>query len=329
MKVLVYSIHGFDQPFLEKAAAGNHQLVFTEQTLNDSTASMASGYEAVALFTSDNASAQVIKILHSLGVKYIALRSVGFDHVDLKQAEQCGIKVANVPEYSPNAIAEHAVALILALNRKIISADKQVHQYNFNLNNLIGFDLNKKTVGIIGTGKIGSIAAKILHGFGCKILAYDIEQKEYLKKYFGVEYVDLEVLCQKSDIITIHCPLNEQTRYLINKENISLMKNGVIIINTARGAVINTVDVIEGLKARKIGSLGIDVYEKEKGLFFEDLSMNIPNDDIFNSLLTLKNVLITGHQAFLTNEALQGIAETTISNLDEWSRNKASKNDLF
>jgi len=329
MKVFVYSIHEFDKPFLEIAAKGKHHLMFTEQPLNEDTAIMAKGCDAVAIFTSDSASTKVLDKLHELGIKHIALRSVGFDHVDLKKAKELGMKVGNVPEYSPNAIAEHAITMILALNRKIISANRQVRDYNFKINNLIGFDLNKKTVGIIGTGKIGAVTAKILHGFGCKILAYDIEQNEYLKKYLNVEYVDLNTLCQQSDIITIHCPLNEQTRYLINKINIALMKDGVMLINTARGAVIKTEDVIEGLKTNKIGSLGIDVYEKEKGLFFEDHSNSIMKDVMFTQLLSFKNVLITGHQAFLTNEALQGIADTTIFNLDSWQADGVSKNDLI
>lgn len=328
MKVLFYSVQDFEKEFIIASNNNKHQIHFTEKSLDQDTAQLALGFDTVALFTIDDASGKVLDKLHLLGVKYITLRSVGFDHVDLIKAKELKIKVANVPEYSPNAIAEHTVALILGLNRKLILADKQIHNHNFKINNLIGFDLNKKTAGIIGAGKIGEVTAKILHGFGCNILAYDLIEKEYLKKYFGVTYLSLDDLCVQSDIIILNCSLNENTRYIINKKNITLMKTGVMLINTARGAVMNTIDVIDGLKNGKIGALGIDVYEKEKGLFYKDCS-NMPlMDKMLGELLEFENVIITGHQAFLTKEALEAIESTTIHNLDCWEAEQVLNNEL-
>ena len=328
MIVTFYSTQDFEKDFIAAANNNKHEIYFIKRRLDKDTVQLALGSDAVALFTIDDSSAEVIEKLHSLGIKYITLRSAGFDHVDLKKAKELNIKVANVPEYSPNAIAEHTIALILGLNRKLILADKQVHRHNFKINNLIGFDLNKKTVGIIGTGKIGSVTAKILHGFGCNILAYDIQIKDFLKKDYNVEYVNLNDLCKRSDIIILHCSLNENTRYLINEKNISIMKKGVMLINTARGAVINTRDVIDGLKSEKIGSLGIDVYEQEKGLFYDDHSSSPLGDEMLTQLLKLENVIITGHQAFLTNEAIEAIENTTIHNLDCWEKGQILNNEL-
>lgn len=328
MKVLFYSIQDFEKDYIIAANNNKHDIHFTEKSLNKNTVQLAVGFDAIALFTIDDSSSIVLDQLHLIGVKYITLRSVGFDHVDLKKAKELKIKVANVPDYSPNAIAEHTLALILALNRKLIIADRQVHNHNFKVDNLIGFDLNKKTAGIIGVGKIGAVTAKILHGFGSTILAYDLIEKEYLKKYYGVEYVNLNDLCAKSDIIILNCALNEKTHFIINKNNIALMKTGVMLINTARGAVINTIDVIQGLNSGKIGALGIDVYEKEKGLFYKDYR-NIPLiDNMLEQLLKFDNVIITGHQAFLTKEALDAIESTTIHNLDCWETKQVLNNEL-
>lgn len=328
MKTLFYSTQDFEKDFIIASNNNKHDIHFTEKGLNEDTAQLAAGFDAIALFTIDDSSSKVLNKLHLIGVKYITLRSVGFDHVDLVKAKELKIKVANVPEYSPNAIAEHTIALILGLNRKLIIADKQVHKHNFKIDNLIGFDLNKKTIGIIGTGNIGAVTAKILYGFGCTLLAYDLKEKEYLKKYYNVEYMNLDDLCVQSDIIILNCSLNESTHYIINKKNILLMKRGVMIINTARGAVINTIDVIDGLKSGKIGALGIDVYENEKGLFYQDNSNTPLVDEMLGQLLEFKNVLITGHQAFLTNEALEAIENTTIHNLDCWETEKVLTNQL-
>ncbi|WP_323789604.1 2-hydroxyacid dehydrogenase [Psychroserpens sp.] len=328
MKVLVYSAKDFEIPFIEKANIRKHKLIFTKKALSSETAMMAVGFEAISIFSADEAWVTTIEKLKDFGVKYITLRSVGYDNVNLRAASRLNIKVANVPAYSPNAIAEHSVALLLTLNRKLIESNSRVKRHNFNLNNLVGFDLNGKTVGIIGTGKIGTVMTKIMHGFGCQLLGYDIEENEDLTKLYNLRYTTIQDLCERADIISIHVPLTTETHQLINKDLISEMKNGVIIINTARGSVVNTEDIIDGLKKGKIGSLGIDVYENEKGLFFNDHSQEIPNDDLFIQLNAFPNVLITGHHAFLTNEALTNIAETTIYNLDCWASSKDTENEL-
>ncbi len=328
MKTAIFSIHDFDSPFLEKENNGKHELIFHSESLSKHTAHFANGCDAVALFTSDTADTAVLEILNACGVKYIALRSVGYDHVDLQKATELKIKVANVPAYSPHSVAEHAAAMMLALNRKLILADNRVKQYDFHLGGLTGFDMNGKTVGIIGTGKIGGVLAKILNGFGCNLLGYDLNQDESLVSNFALRYTNLETLCKESDIISLHLPLNPQTKHMINEQNISLMKNGVMIINTSRGGIVNTKAIVKAIQSGKIGSYGMDVYEHEKGIFFYDLSQEIMKDNMLLLLTTFSNVLITAHQAFLTQEALEGIAATTISNLNEWSKNGISKNDL-
>jgi len=328
MKIAIFSIYSFDRPFFEINKNSNHELVYFEQQLSSETAYLAKDFDAIAIFSSDTANEEVLKLLHSYGVKYIALRSVGYDHVDVQKATELKIKVANVPEYSPFAIAEHTVAMILALNRKLIIADDRVKRHDFSLGGLTGFDLNGKTVGIIGTGKIGSVLAKILHGFGCKMLGYDKIENSSLKSNYGLHYTSLDELCQQSDIISLNLPLNKDTKYLIDEQQISSMKNGVMLINTARGGIVNTQSVIKGLKTGKIGSFGMDVYENEKGTFFYDLSQIIFKDDLLALLTTFSNVLITAHQAFLTNEALEGITKTTMNNIDQWQKEGKSINDI-
>ncbi|HEY8401464.1 MAG TPA: 2-hydroxyacid dehydrogenase [Cytophagaceae bacterium] len=328
MKTIVYSTQPFDKEYLNKSNSGKHEILFETLPLNLKTAQLAKGCNAVCIFVNDDASAEVLKLLKGQGVSYIVARCAGTDQIDLKAARELGIKVANVPEYSPYSIAEHSVAMMMALNRKLVLADKKVKDYDFRLDDLIGFDMNEKKVGIIGLGKIGGVVAKILHGFGCRILAYDPEiNDEYMKKY-GVHYCSLEALCVESDIITIHAPLNEHTKYLINKKTLGLMKKGVMIINTGRGGIINTNDLIEALKSGHVGSAGLDVYEKEKGLFFFDHSHDIPEDDMFARLLTFKNVLITGHQAFLTENALTNISDTVIENIEAWEKGAKPKFEL-
>ena len=328
MKVLIYSAKDFEIPYLEKANNRKHKLSFTKEALSSKTAINAVGYNAISIFSADEACFITIEKLKDLGVKYIALRSVGYDNVNLRAAAQLNIKVANVPAYSPNAIAEHAVSLLLSLNRRIIESNHRVKHFNFDLKNLVGFDLKNKTVGIIGTGKIGAVMTKIMHGFGCNLLGYDININNDLINQYSMCYTTLEDLCKQSDIISIHVPLNSETHQLIDEDSISKMKEGVIIINTARGAIINTEHIIEGLKNGKIGALGIDVYENESGIFFNDLSQNIPDDDLLIKLNAMPNVLITGHHAFLTEEALTNIAETTIYNLDSWSKGNETENEL-
>lgn len=328
MKVLVFSSKDFEIPYLEKANNKKHQLTFIKDALSSETAMKAIGYDAVSIFSADEACFITIEKLNDFGVKYITLRSVGYDNVNLRAASRLGIKVANVPEFSPYAIAEHAVALVLALNRKLIESNFRVNHFNFNLNDLVGFDLNNTTVGIIGTGRIGSVMCKIMHGFGCQLIGYDIEENKQLTEHYDLQYTTLQDLCAQADIISLHVPLNSDTHQIINEELISEMKNGVIIINTARGAIINTEHVIDGLINGKIGALGIDVYENERDIFFRDHSQKIPNDDLLLRLNALPNVLITGHQAFLTDDALTNIAETTIENLDCWNSEKETDNEL-
>jgi len=327
MKVTVFSVHKFEQDYL-KSALKNHQLRLIDVRLNEHTASLADGSDAVSIFVSDDASAPVLEKLHEVGVKYLALRSAGYNHVDLKVAEELGMKVARVPEYSPAAIAEHTVALMLSLNRKLVKAHQRVRDLNFSLDGLVGFDMEGKTVGIAGTGKIGSKVVRILHGFGCEILAYDPYINKDLVKLYGVEYVDFDTLCERSHIITFHLPLTPESRYMVNRESIRKMRKGVMLINTSRGALVNTRDVIEGLKSGKIGVMGMDVYEEEEDLFFEDHSEDILQDDVIARLLTFQNVLITSHQAFLTKEALEKITGVTAYNLDCWDKNSASPNEL-
>ncbi|WP_413998787.1 2-hydroxyacid dehydrogenase [Flavobacterium sp. W1B] len=328
MKTLIYSTSGFDKPFLEKATHGKLELVYTKQVLKEETVNLANGFEAISLFTSDNATASVLEKLYSYGIKYIALRSVGYDNIDLRKARSLGIKVANVPAYSPYSVAEHAVTLLMALNRKLILGQKLILMEDYRLDNLIGFDLHGKTVGIIGTGKIGSAFAKIIHGFGCKLMAYDpIENKELIQQT-NISYKSLEEVCLNSDVISIHCPLNSETKYMFNRSLFKLMKKGVFLINTARGMIINTEDLIEALNSGTIAAAGLDVYEKEKSIFFLNHINKKIEDNLFTILRSQPNVLITGHQGFLTNEALQAIAVTTIANLNEWAYNGISENEL-
>ncbi|HSZ26045.1 MAG TPA: 2-hydroxyacid dehydrogenase [Cytophagaceae bacterium] len=329
MKVKFFSLRPFEENHLRNANSKHHEISFETTSLSIENVALAEGYETISVFTNDDLSKSVLQELKLKGIRYIAIRATGYDQVDLEYAFQNEMAVANVPEYSPYAIAEHAVALMLALNRKIILSDKQVKQYNFSLNNLIGFDMHEKTVGIIGMGKIGGSVAKILNGFGCKIMAYDVVHNPFWVEKYGVTYCSKEEIFTKADIITLHCPLNDQTRYTINKQSIVLMKTGVMIINCGRGGLVNTEEVIEGLETKKIGYLGIDVYEKEKGVFFFDHSSEKLTDPILLKLMTFDNVIITPHQAFLTSTALKNIADTTFYNIDCWAKGDKSKNELY
>jgi len=328
MKVAVYSAHKFERPYLEKAFAGKHEAKYITSALSLETASLAEGCEAVSIFVSDNASAPVLQMLSKAGVQFLALRSAGFNHLDLAEVKKLNIKAARVPDYSPYAVAEHTVALMLALNRKLIRANSRVMDQNFSLDGLVGFDMQGKTVGIIGTGKIGSLVAKIMNGFGCHLLLYDKIENPELKDKYNARYTDLESVLRESDLITLHVPLSPETKYLIDKTSIAKMKKGVMLINTSRGALLNTKDTIGALKTGHIGYLGMDVYEEENGLFFEDHSEDILQDDLIARLMTFNNVLITSHQAFLTDTALRNIAETTLYNLDCFASAKENKNEL-
>ncbi len=328
MRVAVFDIHKFEKSFLEATLSGFHEIRFIEAKLDVHTAPYAQGCDAVVVFIHDDASGENLKVLQQMGVRFLVTRSAGFNHIDLKVAESLGIQVANVPDYSPYAVAEHAVALMLALNRKLIRAHHRLMDLNFSLNGLVGFDMHGKTVGIIGLGKIGRVVAKILSGFGCSLLAYDLILDPQLEKNYSLQFTDLDDLYHRSDIITLHVPLNAQTRYLINKESIQKMKQGVMLINTGRGGLINTREVIQGIKSGQVGYLGLDVYEEENKLFFEDHSEDILQDDIIARLMTFPNVLITSHQAFLTHEAMSNIAQTTLENLNCFQSGEKCRNRL-
>jgi D-lactate dehydrogenase len=315
MRVAVFSTRPYDRDFLSRAAEGKHELTFLEPRLASETAVLARDHDAVCAFVNDNLSALVLEQLRQGGTRFLALRSAGFNHVDVAAAERLGLQVAHVPAYSPHAVAEHTLALILALNRRIPRAVNRVRDGNFMLDGLLGFDLTGKTVGVIGTGKIGAIVAKILHGFGCRLLLYDKFPNEVCRQH-GT-YVDLETVWRESDIVTLHCPLTPDTQHVICGEAIEQMKPGVMLINTSRGALVDTPAVIQGLKNGRIGYLGLDVYEEEADLFFVDHSVDVIRDDVFARLLTFPNVLVTAHQAFFTREALAEIARVTILNLDE------------
>jgi D-lactate dehydrogenase len=328
MKVAVFSTKSYDRQFLDRFNASfGHALTYLEPRLSVETALLAAGFPAVCVFVNDIADAQTLDILAAHGTKLIALRSAGFNHVDLKQAATLGLTVLRVPAYSPYAVAEHAIALILTLNRKTHRAYNRVRESNFSLNGLLGFDLHGRTVGVIGTGKIGLIFAQIMQGFGCKVVGYDKFPTPRFEEIGGT-YAELPELFRTADIISLHCPLTPETHHLINEVAITQMKPGVMLINTSRGSLVDTQAVIDGLKSRKIGALGLDVYEQELDLFFEDLSGEIIEDDAFERLLSFHNVLVTGHQAFFTEEALANIAETTLSNITDFEQGCPCSNEV-
>ncbi|NWK96558.1 hydroxyacid dehydrogenase [Sphingobium lactosutens] len=318
MKVAVFSTHPFDRRFFDaanEAAGGVHELTYLETRLDGRSAPLAAGHEAICAFVNDRLDRATLEILAGQGVRLVALRSAGFNHVDLAAAADLDISVGRVPAYSPDAIAEHTVAMILTLNRKIHKAYARVREGNFALDGLLGFDLRGRTVGIVGTGKIGLNVARIMRGFDCRVIAYDPFPDEAGLAAVGGRYVGWPELLEQSDIISLHCPLTPDTRHLVDAKAIARMKPEVMLINTSRGAVVDTRALIEGLKSGRIGYVGLDVYEEEEGLFFADLSDQPIQDDVFARLLTFPNVLITGHQAFFTREALAAIAETTIANI--------------
>jgi D-lactate dehydrogenase len=317
MKITFFSTQPYDKIFFNQQNEHfGYELEFFETHLGPHIVNAISNTDAVCAFVNDKLNAEVIEALAEKGVKIIAMRCAGFNNVDIEAAKKYGIKVCRVPAYSPEAVAEHAVAMMLTLNRKTNKAYNRVREQNFALNGLLGFDVHGKTVGVIGTGNIGKAFCKIMLGFGCKVLAFDMFVDKEMEA-LGVVYKPLIDVFAAADIISLHCPLNEQTKHLINKDTITLMKKGVMLINTSRGALINTKDVITGLKSHKIGYLGIDVYEQEDKLFFKDLSATIIEDDTIQRLMSFPNVLITAHQAFFTNEALTQIATTTLKNVQE------------
>ena len=326
MKVAVFSARPYDRDFLELANhVSKHELVFFEARLSRETLSLCQGFDAICAFINDDLSQPILDAIADLGIQHIALRSAGFNHVDLPTAQQRGISVARVPAYSPYAVAEHAVALILALNRKIYRAYNRVRDDNFMLDGLLGFDLHGSTVGIIGTGKIGRCFANIMAGFGCELLAYDLQPHPACIE-MGVRYVDLKELIESSRVISLHCPLFPETHHLICDDTIAMMQPNTMLINTSRGGLIDTKAAIAGIKSGQIGALGIDVYEQEADLFFTDQSDSIIQDDTFQLLQSFPNVVITAHQAFFTQNALENIAETTIQNLDALESGKPCEN---
>lgn len=322
MKTVVFDTKPYDRESLEPAGEGEIEWSFQPFRLDEETANAARGARAVCIFVNDKADRPALEVLSSLGVKHIALRCAGFDGVDIPAATRLGLSVTRVPDYSPYAVAEHAVALLLAINRKIPRANNRVHNLNFSLTALVGFDLHGKTAGIIGTGKIGRVAAEILRGFGMKVLAYDPYPSPDWAKSRGVEYTDLNTLASESAVVSLHAPLTPETHHIIRRDTLELMRSGVILINTSRGGLIDTKALIQALKSGKIGGVGLDVYEEEGGIFFEDLSCKILQDDDLARLLTFRNVLITAHQAFLTREALAEIARVTVENLRAFGQGK-------
>lgn len=328
MKVAVFGTRRYDREFFSRANARiGHELTYLEPRLDLETAALARGHGAACLFVNDRADAPVLEQLAMGGVGLLALRCAGTNNVNLGVAARLGIKVARVPAYSPYAVAEHAVALMLALNRKICRANARVREGNFALDGLLGFDMHGRTVGIVGTGKIGAVVARMLHGFQMTLLAHDrITNPECLA--LGVRYVSLPELMAASDIITLHCPLTAETRHLINEASLAGCKPGLMLINTGRGGLIDTRAAIAALKSGRLGSLGLDVYEEEADLFFDDHSDTILTDDVFARLLTFPNVLITGHQAFFTATALTNIAETTLGNIAAFEAGQPLANEV-
>ncbi|NBD39267.1 MAG: 2-hydroxyacid dehydrogenase [Verrucomicrobia bacterium] len=327
MKVAVFGTKPYDRQFFESRGTGRHEKTYLEPRLTPDTVSLAEGHEAVCVFVHDNLNAEVIDNLKQSGVRYVVIRAAGFNNVDLGAAARHGIRVARVPAYAPDGVAEFTVGLILSLNRGIHRAYSRIRNSNFSLDGLMGFNMRGKTVGVIGTGKIGQSVCQILLGFGCRVLAFDVHKQESLLQA-GVEYRELEDILPAADILTLHVPLLPATRRMINEETLRKMKSGAMLINTSRGELIDTGAVIEALKSGRLSSLGIDVYEEEEGVFFEDLSNAIVDDDQLMRLTTFPNVILSSHQAFFTREAMENIARVTLENLDAFAETGASPNEV-
>lgn len=328
MKVAFFNAKSYDRYSFDLANERyQHEIVFFECHLSHETVSLAIGFSAICIFINDYLDAEMLEILAKGGTKLIALRSAGFNHVDLASASKLGLAIVRVPAYSPFAVAEHTVALILSLNRKVHRAYNRVREGNFSIEGLLGFDLHGATVGVVGTGRIGAIFAQIMKGFGCNLIGYDAYHNPSCLD-LGLTYVSLPELLAQSDIISLHCPLTPDTYHLIDDRAIAQMKTGVMLINTSRGGLIDTQAAIDGLKSGTIGYLGIDVYEQESDLFFEDLSNRVIQDDTFQRLLTFPNAIVTGHQAFFTRQALANIADTTLSNITEFEQNGTCLNEV-
>jgi D-lactate dehydrogenase len=329
MRIALFDTRRFDRAAFEDANARyGHTLKFFEPRLTIETASLAQGFEAVCSFVNDRLDRATLTTLAAGGVRLVLLRSAGFNHVDLEATAALGLPVLRVPEYSPHAVAEHTVALVLALDRKIHRAHARVREGNFSLDGLVGFDLYGKTFGVLGLGKIGQVVARIMRGFGCRVLVFDQVRDEALAQELGLEFVSLPELYREADILSLHVPLTPATRHLIDAHAIAQMKPGVMLINTSRGALIDSVALINGLKRGHIGYAGLDVYEEEEAVFFRDLSNEVLQDDVLARLLTFPNVLVTAHQAFLTREALAAIADTTLSNATAFEKGAPLVNEV-
>ncbi|TXE12447.1 2-hydroxyacid dehydrogenase [Algoriphagus aquimarinus] len=329
MRVAFFSTKSYDkESFNNRLENTKHEFTYFEPKLDINTIALAKGFDAICSFVNDHLDIKTLTKLSEMGVKNILLRCAGYNQVDLKKAKELGFKICRVPAYSPEAVAEHALALLMTLSRKTHKAYNRVRENNYSLEGLTGFNIHGKKAGIIGTGAIGKAFCKIMIGMGCKVVAYDLYENEELK-ILGVQYIPMDELLAESDIISLHCPLTPDTFHLINQKTLTLMKDGVVIINTSRGALIETKAVIKALKSKKVGNLGIDVYEQEEDLFFQNRSEEILQDEQISRLMAFPNVLVTGHQAFLTNEALAQIAETTLKNLDELDAGKELTNEVL
>lgn len=324
MKIAFYDTKPYDMLWFDKLKEKyDAKIKYFEVKLNADTAALAKGCDCVVVFVNDTVDKETIDALYEMGIRLIALRCAGYNNLDFKAAYE-KIHVVRVPAYSPYAVAEHTMGMLLSVNRKLHRAFSRTRDFNFSLNGFVGFDLHGKTVGVIGTGKIGRTFIDICRGFGMQVIAYD----PYPAKDADFEYVSVETLCRRSDVISLHCPLTNDTHHIISREAIENMKDGVLILNTSRGALIDSEALLEGLKSKKIGGAGLDVYEEEGDLFFEDFSSTIIQDDVLARLLSLPNVLITSHQAFLTNEALENIAETTLENITSFFGDEPLKNEI-
>ncbi|GAC22033.1 2-hydroxyacid dehydrogenase [Paraglaciecola arctica] len=329
MKIAFFNTKQYDQEYFDRANQNAAQQIrYFSSHLNLESTSLITDEKVVCAFINDNLNAEVLHKLKSKGIELIALRSAGFNHVDVACAKQLSLPVVRVPAYSPFAVAEHAVGLLLCLNRGIHRAHNRIREGDFSLRNLMGFDIHGKTVGIIGTGKIGQAFANIMLGFGCKVIAYDVVHNEQCIKS-GVTYVSLDNLLSHADVISLHCPLTPETYHLINQEALAKMRDGVTIINTSRGKLVDTKAIINSLKNGKVGLLGLDVYEEEEALFFEDFSKKGIQDDVLARLTTFPNVIITSHQGFFTQEAMLNIAQTTLSNISQFEQNGSIQNGVI
>ena len=329
MDIAMFDTHPYDRDSFEAALAGfAHRIAFLEPRLTYETATLAHGHEAICAFVNDRLDERALGVLREGGTRLVALRSAGYNNVDLAAAARLGIPIVRVPEYSPFAVAEHAVALVLALNRKIHRAYARVREWNFSLDGLVGFDLHGKTVGIVGTGRIGRATAGIFHGFGCRVLGYDPRPDPALASDLGVRYVTLPELYRESDVISLHVPLTPGTRHMIDGPALAAMKPGAVLVNTGRGALIDSRALITSLKKGHLGAAGLDVYEEEEGVFFQDLSNRVLQDDVLARLLTFPNVLVTSHQAFLTREALGNIARVTLENVSAFEKGEPLRNEV-